>query len=101
MLQFHRNRQDGSENVNKEPPGEFGLSKLPCLEMLANAAYFQIALLADTAFAAMKHLALPENWRTLTIKTVRFRLIRLAGWLRGGHAIGAEDPASLSVSAGL
>jgi len=79
VLQFHRSRQDGSENVNKELSGGFGLSKLPCREMLANAAYFQVALLANTVFAAMKHLALPESWRTLTIKTVRFRLIRLAG----------------------
>lgn len=79
VLQFHRTRQDGSENVNKELSGGFGLSKLPCREMMANAAYFQVALLADTVFVAMKHLALPESWRTLTIKTVRFRLIRLAG----------------------
>ncbi len=78
-LQFHRNRQDGSENVNKELQGGFGLSKLPCREMMANAAYFQVALLAGTVFAATKHLALPESWRPLTIKTVRFRLIRLAG----------------------
>ena len=47
--------------------------------MMANAAYFQIALLASTVFTAMKHLALPESWRPLTIKTVRHRLIRLAG----------------------
>ena len=79
VLQFHRTRQDGSENVNKELSGGFGLSKLPCREMLANAAYFQVALLADTVFVATKHLALPESWKTLTIKTVRFRLIRLAG----------------------
>ena len=79
VLQFHRNRQDGSENVNKELKGGFGLSKLPCREMMANAAYFQVALLASTVFAATKHLALPESWRSLTIKTVRFRLIRLAG----------------------
>lgn len=79
VLQFHRNRQDGSESVNKELSGGFGLSKLPCRGMMANAAYFQIALLANTVFAAMKYLALPESWRTLTIKTVRFRLIRLAG----------------------
>jgi len=78
VLQFHRNRQDGSENVNKELSGGFGLSKLPCREMMANAAYFQIALLANTVFVAMKHLALPESWKTLTIKTVRFKLIRLA-----------------------
>jgi len=79
VLQFHRSRQDGSENVNKELSGGFGLSKLPCRDMMANAAYFQVALLANTVFAAMKHLVLPESWRTLTIKTVRFRLIRLAG----------------------
>lgn len=79
VLQFHRNRQDGSENVNKELHGGFGLSKLPCRELMANAAYFQVALLASTVFAATKHLALPESWRPLTIKSVRFRLIRLAG----------------------
>jgi hypothetical protein len=79
VLQFHRNRQDGSENVNKELHGGFGLSKLPCREFMANAAYFQLALLASTVVAAFKHLALPESWRPLTIKTLRYRLIRLAG----------------------
>lgn len=58
--------------------GGFGLSKLPCCEMMANAAYFQVALLVCTVFVATKHLALPESWRPLTIKTVRFRLIHLA-----------------------
>ena len=79
VMQFHRARQDGSENINKELSGGFGLSKLPCQGMTANAAYFQIALLANIVFAALKHLALPEGWRNWTIKTVRFRLIRLAG----------------------
>lgn len=79
VLQFHRTRQDGSENVNKELKGGIGLSKLPCREMKANAAYFQVALLAYTVFAATKHLALPKSWSTWTIQTVRFRLIRLAG----------------------
>lgn len=78
VLQFHRNRQGGSENANKELKGGFGLSKLPCRELPANAAYFQVALLANTVFAAFKHLALPKSWGPLTIKTVRFRLIRLA-----------------------
>lgn len=95
VLQFHRTRQDGSENVNKELKGGIGLSKLPCREMKANAAYFQVALLAYTVFAATKHLALPKSWATWTINTVRFRLIRLAGmvarrsrsvWLKIGKA---------------
>jgi hypothetical protein len=79
VLQFHRSRQDGSENVNKELSGNFGLSKLPCTKRKANAAYFQMALLACTVFAAMKRLALPKSWWSWTMKTVRFRLIRLAG----------------------
>jgi len=79
VMQFHRTRQDGSENVNKELKGGIGLSKLPCRERKANAAYFQAALLAYTVFVAMKHLTLPKRWATLTIQTVRFRMIRLAG----------------------
>ena len=79
VLQFHRTRQDGSENVNKELSGGFGLSKLPCREFMANAAYFQMALLSCTVAAAFKHLVLPEGWRQFTIKTLRFRMIRLAG----------------------
>jgi hypothetical protein len=79
VLQFHRTRQDGSENVNKELSGGFGLSKLPCREFMANAAYFQMALLSCTVAAAFRHLVLPESWRHLTIKTLRFKMIRLAG----------------------
>ena len=79
VLQFHRTRQDGSENVNKELSGGVGLSKLPCREFMANAAYFQTALLSCTVSAAFKHLVLPESWRHFTIKTLRFKMIRLAG----------------------
>jgi hypothetical protein len=78
-LQFHRNRQDKSENVNKELIGGFGLSKLPCQEELANAAYFQVAMLSHIVFVAFKQLTLPEDWKPLTIETVRFQMIRLAG----------------------
>jgi hypothetical protein len=78
-LQFHRSRQDGSENTNKEMSGGFGLEKLPCRELMANAAYFQIALLSHVVFTATKNLLLPNSWKHLTIKTVRHRMIRLAG----------------------
>jgi hypothetical protein len=78
-LQFHRNRQDKSENMNKELIGGFGLSKLPCQETLANAAYFQMAMLSHIVFVAFKELTLPEAWKTKTIETMRFEMIRLAG----------------------
>lgn len=93
VLQFHRNRQDGSENVNKELSGGFGLSKLPCREFMANAAYFQIALLASTVTAAAKFLALPESWRKDTIKTLSFKLIRSAGIVaRRGRSLWLKIP---------
>jgi len=79
VLQFHRTRQDGSENVNKELSGGFGLSKLPCREFMANAAYFQMALMSCTVVAAFRHMVFPESWRHFTIKTLRFKMIRLAG----------------------
>jgi hypothetical protein len=78
-LQFHRNRQDKSENTNKELIGGFGLSKLPCQEETANAAYFQLAMLSHIVFVAFKHLALPPSWVPKTIETVRFEMIRLGG----------------------
>lgn len=53
--------------------------KLPCREFMANAAYFQMALLSCTVVAAFRHLVLPESWRQFTIKTLRFKMIRLAG----------------------
>lgn len=81
VLQYHRARQDASENTNKEVNAT-GLSKLPCGERMANAAFFQIVLLTATVVTALKYLVLPEEWRCLTISTLRYRLIRLAGIVR-------------------
>jgi hypothetical protein len=81
VLQFHRNRQDKSENVNKEMVYGFGLEKLPCQDIKANAVYFQIAMLSGIVATAIKYLTLPESWRNCTMKTLRFKLIRLAGFV--------------------
>lgn len=78
-LQFHRNRQAGSEHVNEAIKSGFGMRKLPSGEFLANAAYFQFAMLAATVFSAWKHMTLPLEYKPLTIQTLRFRMIHLAG----------------------
>jgi len=78
VLDFHRQRQDESENTNKEVIAT-GLAKLPCADLVANAAYFQIVLLTAVVITALKYLVLPESWRTFTLATLRYRLIRLAG----------------------
>ena len=105
-LQFHRNRQDKSENMNKELIGGFGLSKLPCTKSrtsegverdgrTANAAYFQLAMLSQIVFVAFKLLALPEDWKYKTIETVRFEMIRLAGVVsRRARALWLKRPAT-------
>jgi len=36
-------------------------------------------ILAYNLIQAMKYLLLPESWRSLTIKSLRFRLFRLGG----------------------
>ena len=60
---------------------------------MANAAYFQIALLASTVTAAAKFLALPESWRKDTIKTLSFKLIRSAGIVaRRGRSLWLKIP---------
>lgn len=78
-LQFHRNRQAGSEHVNEAMKSGFGMRKLPSGEFLANAAYFQFAMLAATVFSAWKHMTLPQEYKPVTIQTLRFRMIHLAG----------------------
>jgi hypothetical protein len=81
ILRFHRQRQDKNENVNKEMVYGFGLEKLPCREMKPNAAYFQMAMLSAIVATAVKVLTLPESWWSYTMKTLRFKLIRLAGFV--------------------
>lgn len=93
ILRWHRQRQDKSENVNKEMVYGFGLEKLPCEDMKANAAYFQISMLSAIVATAMKVLALPEGWQHFTMKTLRFRLIRLAGVVsRHARQLGLKIP---------
>jgi Transposase DDE domain group 1 len=94
-VQFHRNRQDKSENMNKELIGGFGLSKLPCQETLANAAYFQLAMVSHIVFVAFKELALPQDWKHKTIETMRFEMIRLAGMVsRRARSLWLKLPAA-------
>src|SRR5258708_28983159 len=57
----------------------FGMRKLPCGDFLANATYFQFAMMAATVFCAWKHVTLPVECKSLTVQTLRFRMIHLAG----------------------
>jgi hypothetical protein len=68
-----------SENWIKELKYGFGLNRFPCSRYLPNAAYFHIVLLAYNLVQALKLLKLDFGWRYRTVKTLRYRLIHVAG----------------------
>lgn len=78
VLRWHRGRM-GSENLLKELKEGFAVRHLPCGELRANAAYFQVGILAHNLVRALQLLTLPRSWQNLRIKTLRFRLLGVAG----------------------
>lgn len=78
IVRWHRKRAD-CENIIKENKNGFALEHMPCGSFDANAAFTHIVVLAYNLVQAMKYLLLPESWRTLTIKNLRFMLLHLGG----------------------
>lgn len=74
VLDFHNDRGT-AEKAFGELKNGYGLDKLPCGELFANAAFFQIGLLAYNLMQTFKRNALPEGWKTFAIKNLRFRLL--------------------------
>ncbi len=82
VVRWYRERAT-SENWIKELKSGFGLDDLPSNKFLSNSAYMQIVMLAYNLINALKVISLPEEYRSCTIKTLRFRLINIAGsWVR-------------------
>jgi hypothetical protein len=78
IVGFYHQRGD-SENTIKEAKHGFGLNRLPCGDLLANAGFFQILILAYNLCQVLKYLVLPKEWQQYTVKTLRFRLFNVAG----------------------
>ena len=82
LVKWHRERAT-SENWIKELKSGFGLDHLPSGKFLSNAAFLHIVGLAYNLTCALKVLSLPEEYRSSTIKTLRYRLINIAAiWVR-------------------
>jgi len=77
----HHNDRGRMEKALGELKEGFGLDRLPCGQMMANAAYLQVCLLAYNLVQAFKNCALPESWRKFEIKNLRFRLLGRAAKL--------------------
>lgn len=71
----HHNGRGSAEKAIGELKHGFGLDRLPCGDLFANAAFFQVCLLAYNLVQTFKRHALPEGWKTFCIKNLRFRLL--------------------------
>lgn len=80
VLDYHNDRGRMEKAIGELKEG-FGLNRLPCGQLMANAAYFQVCLLAYNLVQTFKNCALPESWRKFEVKNLRFRLLCQAGKL--------------------
>ncbi len=78
VVHFYRQRGD-AENVIKEEKEGFAVENILSEDFLANAALFQMQLLAYNLVQYFKYSNLKRSWWNLRIKQLRFRLINIAG----------------------
>lgn len=78
VVHFYRKRGD-AENVIKEQKEGFAIENILSEDFLANAALFQMQLLAYNLVQYFKYTNLKKSWWNLRIKQLRFRLINIAG----------------------
>lgn len=71
----HHNDRGKAEKAIGELKNGFGLDRLPCGQLKANAAFFQVGLLAYNLVQIFKACALPTGWKKFCIKNLRFRLL--------------------------
>ena len=78
VVHFYRQRGD-AENVIEEEKEGFAIENILSEDFLANAAIFQMQLLAYNLVQYFRYSNLKRSWWNLRIKQLRFRLINIAG----------------------
>jgi len=76
---WYNRRGETSENRIKELKIGFGMERMPCGTLAANAAFFRIGVIAYNVFVLFKTDVLPSDWRRHQVQTVRWRLFQTAG----------------------
>ena len=79
VIRFHDGRCGKSEEAHKVLKEDFAGGKMPSNEFGANAAWWQIAILAMNIASAMKRVVLGGVWANRRMKAVRFLLISVPG----------------------
>lgn len=78
-LIWYRQRGEVSENGIKELKIGFGMERMPCGQLKANAAFFRIGVIAHNLFVLFKHSVLAVGSLRHKVATVRWRLFHLPG----------------------
>ena len=90
---WRHNDRANIENHIKEIKCGFGMEKLPTGDFGGSALYFGTGILSYNLFIAQKYLAMPEDWRT---KSIRWLLVEVAGKLiQHGRTLTQKIAASL------
>ena len=79
VIRFHDGRSGKCEEAHKVLKEDFAGGKMPSNEFGANAAWWQIAVLAMNVASAMKRVALGGVWANRRMKAIRFLLIGVPG----------------------
>ena len=79
VIRFHDGRCGKCEEAHKVLKEDFAGGKMPSNEFGANAAWWQIAVLAMNIASAMKRLVLGGVWAKRRMKAIRFGLINVPG----------------------
>jgi len=74
VLDYHNDRGRMEKAIGELKDG-FGLDRLPCGQLLANAAFLQVCLIAYNLVQTFKDVALPKGWEKFEVKNLRFRLL--------------------------
>jgi hypothetical protein len=78
-MEWYAKRGDASENRIKDLKCGFGMEYMPCGTFTANAAFFAIGVLAHNLYIGFRRVVSGENWASLQVQTVRWRLYQTAG----------------------
>lgn len=79
LIHWHRKRCGASEQVHHVEKAELAGGQFPSNKFGANAAWWQMMVLAFNLNGLMKNLVLPETLQKKKMKGLRFHVICLAG----------------------
>jgi hypothetical protein len=80
-LEWYAQRGETSENRIKELKLGFGMERMPCGQLDANAVFFRLGVLAYNLCQGFKRWVLKKEWRQHQVQTLRWRLYQTAGKL--------------------